>query len=275
MAGLLAAGSMTARAQDAQTVFRKAYQANDTATMRRTAQAWQRQEPRNPNVYVARASYWLRRAEQAGRKAAPAAAKARALTAAQLTEAAQNDLCQALGLAPDRLDVHFALAKSFEKQGDAPQQLFTLRQALQTHAKSGLPWRWYDSAELPAPEGEFVPASLDEYASYYWQQGDAAALAVGKQLTELITEYFPESYLGPYNLSQYYTGLGQHEQAREQLLRADKLQPREIATLTALVKTALALGRKAEAQQYVAQLRKLPEAREMAAELSQQIKDAK
>lgn len=178
-------------------------------------------------------------------------------------------------LAPDRLDVHFALAKSYEKQGDAGQQVTTLRQALSAHGQSGQPWHWYDSAELPAPEGEFVPASLDEYAEVYWQQTGEAAWAVGRQLTELITEFYPESYLGPFNLSEYYSRRGQHNEALAQLQRAAKLQPKEAATLAALVKTSLALGRKTEAQQYLAQLRKLPETEELVAELSQQVKAAK
>ncbi|OON67393.1 hypothetical protein B0919_18175 [Hymenobacter sp. CRA2] len=265
-------------AQDQQTTFRKAYQINDTATMRLTLARWRQQEPRNANVYVARASYLLRRAEQSrGRKGSPAApaGKAAAPTAAQLTEAAQDALCQALTLAPDRLDVHFALAKSYEKQGDARQQVVALRQALNSHGKNGQPWYWYDSAELPAPEGEFVPASLDDYAEFYWQQGGEAALATGKQLTELITEFYPESYLGPFNLSQYYSSRGQHEEALAQLKQAAKLQPKEAATLAALVKTSLVLGHKTEAQQYLTQLRKLPETQELVAELNQQLKQVK
>lgn len=262
------------RAQDMPTTFRKAYQANDTATMRQTLARWRQQEPRSANVYVARASYLARRAEQAARrKAGPAAPGSP--SAAQLTDAAQNALCQALTLAPDRLDVHFALAKAYEKQGDAGQQVAVLRQALTGHGKSGQPWHWYDSPELPAAESEFVPASLDEYAEYYWQQSGEKAWAVGRQLTELITEYYPESYLGPFNLHEYYSRRGQHEEALAQLQRAAKLQPKEAATVAALAKTTLALGRKAEAQQYLAQLRKLPETEELVAELTQQLKEAK
>ena len=272
-AGLVVAACNVSWAQDQQTVFRKAYQANDTATMRLTLARWRQQEPRNANVYVARASYLLRRAEQAARrKSGPAVAGP---TAPQLTDAAQNALCQALVLAPDRLDVQFALAKSYEKQGDAGQQVFTLRQALSTHGKSGQPWHWYDSAELPAPESEFVPASLDDYAEFYWQQSGEAAWAVGRQLTELITEFYPESYLGPFNLHEYHSRRGQHEEALTQLQRAAKLQPKEAATLAALVKTTLVLGRKTEAQQYLTQLRKLPETEELVAELNQQLKQGK
>lgn len=264
----------TAQAQDLPTTFRKAYQANDTAAMRLTLAQWRQQEPRSANVYVARASYLARRAEHAARRKGGPAAPGTP-TAAQLTDAAQNALCQALTLAPDRLDVQFALAKSYEKQGDAGQQVATLRQALGSHGKSGQPWHWYDSAELPAPEDEFVPASLDEYAEVYWQQSGETAWAVGRQLTDLITEYYPESYLGPFNLHECYSRRGQHEEALAQLQRARKLQPKEAATVAALVKTTLALGRKTEAQQYLGQLRKLPETEELVAELSQQLKEAK
>lgn len=263
-----------AQAQDLPTTFRKAYQANDTAAMRQTLARWRQQEPRSANVYVARASYLARRAEQAARrKNSPATTGTP--TAAQLIDASQNALCQALALAPDRLDVHFALAKSYEKQGDAGQQVATLRQALSSHGQSGQPWHWYDSAELPAPEGEFVPASLDDYAEFYWQQSGEQAWAVGRQLTTLLIEFYPESYLGPFNLHEYYSRRRQHEEALVQLQRALKLQPKEAATVAALAKTTLALGRKAEAQQYLAQLRKLPETEELVAELTQQLKEAK
>lgn len=289
---LLAAGAalaFTTQAQSRYEGFREAFQKSDTTAMRQVLTAWAKQEPKDPNLYVAKFNYLLRRAERIElRSDVPAkdgftikdkkGRTAGSITSGydpELMAAAQAALRQGIALAPDRLDMRFGLAKAYEEAGDAAGQVQVLREALADQARTKQPWRWFDKAELPAPEKVFVPGSLEEYASTYWQKGGAQDLEAGRQLAELIVHYYPESSLGPFNMGVYYSITKQFGKAYPYLQQADKLQPNDLSTVANLTKLAIELKQKAEAQQYLARLRKLPESKAAADEFARQLRQLK
>lgn len=279
-----------ALAQDFQDEFRTAFQQSDTVAVGQVLRRWQQARPQDPNWFVARFNYLFKQAEvvelRASSKGKPGAytlTDEKGRVAGTLgsgyrpdfTDRACATLRQGLKVAPNRLDMWFGLAKAYELTGQPTEQVRALTDALSTHAKNPTAWLWRDGAALPAPEAEFVPGSLEEYASYYWQHGDDAGLETGRQIAELLVQYYPQSSLGYFNLGAYHGFKGQYQQAYDYLQRADKLQPDDMSTVANLTKLAIDLRRKAEAQQYLARLQKMPDGREAVADFAPRVKKMK
>ncbi|MCC2547991.1 hypothetical protein LJY25_16195 [Hymenobacter sp. BT175] len=287
-AALLLTGA--GHAQNRPVEFQKYLKANDTTAMRTMLAQWQQQEPQSPDVYVARFNYLLSRAEHieirmGGNATGPLKMVAEdkqgrvvggigSAYDPKLLGQAQAVLREGIKLAPNRLDMRYGLAKSYEEGRDPASEVAVLKEALADHARSGQPWQWFHK-DLPAPEAEFVPATLEQYATFYLQQDGDAPLETARQLAELIEQYYPASSLGHFNLGVYYSFKGQRERAYAYLQKADALHPDDLSTVANLVKLAIDLKRKPEAEQYLARLRKLPDSKEAVADLSQQLRKLK
>lgn len=118
-----------------------------------------------------------------------------------------------------------------------------------------------------------MPASLEAYAGFYWQQEGNAALAHGRAIAELIERYYPKSSFGPFNMGVYYTMRNQPALAYPKLQQADALAPNDPSTISNLTKLAIELERKADATRYLQQLRKLPDTEQAVAEYAQKLRN--
>lgn len=269
--------------------YRRAAQAQDTAKQRRVLAAWQLKEPNNPDRYVAQFNYLLRKSYRVVVSTAPAAGRGVALqkqdgSAAgslsegyepRLLEAARNTLREGIRLAPDRLDMRFGLAKTYEMTHEPAQEVQVLREALAARKASGQPWRWQEGKPLPRPEAVFLPENLEEYMLPYWQADTPEDAEVARQLAELVSEYYPESSLGPFNLAMYHSLHGQEDKAYALYQRANASKPNDWQTLANLTRLAINLNHKTEAQQYLAALQKLPAGRPAAAQLGKEVRQMK
>lgn len=266
--------------------FRAAVQANKPAVVEQTLKEWEKATPRDPDLYVAQFNWLLKKAERVELRGGTAtegfAIKDKkgktvgSMTSGydpELVKQAAAALEKGLGFAPDRLDMHFGLAKLYEMTGQPEPQLRTLRGALAAHPQKGQPWRWRDGGVLPAPEDLFVPGSLEDYASFYWRQDGDAALEHGRAIAELIEQYYPKSSLGPFNAGMYYAFKKQSAQAYAKLMQADALAPNDPSTIGNLTRLALDLKRREEAARYLAQLRKLPNSKAAADAFAKELKN--
>ena len=258
--------------------FRAAVRADRPAAAEKILKEWEKAAPRDPDLYVAQFNRLLQKAERV--LVQPGPAKSDGLdfkdkngqTVGNLTSGYDPELVKqaaaalnkGLGFAPDRLDMHFGLVKLYEMTGQPELQMRVLRAALAAHPPTGQPWRWRDGGALPAPEAQFVPGSLEDYASFYWRQDGDAALEHGRAVADLIEQYYPKSSLGPFNVGMYYAFKKQSVSAYAKLQKADALTPNDPSTLGNLTRLALDLKRKDEAAHYLAQLRKLPDSKQAA-----------
>ena len=278
----------TAAAQNYPADYRRACQTRDTAKIRSVLTAWRQKNPQDPNWYAAKFDYLLNRSYRVVVSTAPPTNRGMAIQGknnqavgslnesydAALLEAARATLRAGIQLAPDRLDMRFGLAKTYEMTGAAPEEIKVLQTALADRKASGRPWRWQNGGALPEPEATFLPTTLEEYMLPYWQQGGASA-ETARQLAELVVQYFPESAVGPFNMGLYYAAREQWPEAAAQYEQANTRKPNDWQTLANLTRVAVLRGHKAEAQQYVASLRKLPAGRPAAAALSKEIREMK
>lgn len=267
--------------------LRKALAADDPKAVERVLKAWKQATPRDPDLYVARFNWLLsnaKRMELRGGKPTDREEitirdkKGKEVGSIgqgydpDLIRQADAALTKGLSYAPNRLDMHFGLAKMYEMTGQPTEQLRVLRHALATHPANGKPWRWRDGAALPDLEARFVPVSLEAYAGFYWQQEGDAALAHGRAIAELLEQYYPQSSFGPFNMGVYYAMKNQPALAYPKLQRADALAPNDPSTISNLTKLAIELKRKADATRYLQQLRKLPDTQQAVAEYSQKLR---
>ncbi|MCB2379656.1 hypothetical protein LGH70_18820 [Hymenobacter sp. BT635] len=286
---LLALASHAGYAQNYNSDFRRAMQAQDTAKARKVLTSWQQKKPQDPDWYVARFNYLLKQAYRVVVSSDPSKQggmvfnKANGEAAGSIGEgyeptllaAARTTLREGIELAPDRLDMRFGLAKTYEMTGEAAAEIDVLAAALADRQTSGKPWRWRDGAALPAAEANFLPESMEEYMLPYWQMQSAEADEVVRQMAELLVKYYPASSLGPFNLATYYAQKKQWGKALELFQQANARKPNDWQTLANLTKVEIELGHKEQAQQYLTALRKLPEGRPAATDLSKEIQQLK
>ncbi|MCB2408577.1 tetratricopeptide repeat protein [Hymenobacter lucidus] len=289
LSSLLLLGFHTGNAQNHQIDFRRAMQAQDTAKAHQVLKVWQQQKPQDPDWHVANFNYLLKKSYRVvvssdpDKKGGLVFNKANGDAAGSISEgyeptilaAARTTLREGIRVAPDRLDMRFGLAKTYELTGEPAAEIEVLSAALADRQASGKPWRWKDGAALPAVEKVFVPESLEEYMLPYWQMQNSEADEVVRQLAELLGKYYPESSLAPFNLGTYYAQKKQWPKSLELFQQANTRKPNDWQTLANLTKVEIELGHKEQAQQYVTALRKLPEGREAATDLSKEIRQMK
>ncbi len=263
-------------------------QAGDTAKARKVLITWQLKEPDNPNWYVARFNYQLRMAYRVIVNKTSTTSRGVELQKngkdagsinegyePQLLEAARATLREGIRLAPERLDMRFGLAKTYEMTHDAAREIEVLTSALADRKASGKPWRWIDAKPLPKPEAVFLPENLEEYMLPYWQANTPEDTEAAGQLAELLSRYYPESALGYFNRAVYHGIKREDDKAYGLYKQANSRRPNDWQTLANLTQLAINLGKKAEAQEYLTTLRKLPEGRMAATQLNKDLRAMK
>lgn len=267
--------------------FQTAVRAGDAPAVENVLTAWEKAAPQDPDLYVAQFNWLLKKAERVELRPSTATAgefaiknkKGKAVGSLEtgydpeLVTQAANALTKGLGFAPNRLDMHFGLAKLYEMTGQPALEEQALSNALASHAKNPQPWRWREGGTLPAPEADFVPSTLEQYAAFYWQQEAPAAMEHGHAIAELMEQYYPKSSLGYFNTGVYYSVTKQSAKAYAKLQQADALAPNDGPTLGNLTKLAIELKKKDEASKYLARLRKLPGTQADVDELTKQLQN--
>ncbi|AMR28814.1 hypothetical protein A0257_18075 [Hymenobacter psoromatis] len=251
---------------------------NKVKEARAVVAQWEKAQPQDPDVYVAKFNLILSDAQalvvSTGKPAAggdyvsindPKTDKA----VGSIGEGGYNPLKvqeaiavlrKGLALAPDRLDIRFGLAKAAEFMDDAPQQYQILSAALAwRQSAAGKPWRWRAGGPLPAPEDAFVASSIEEYMVPYWQRGTAESGQSALALAELLLKYYSQSSLGYFNKGNYYAFAKNDAEAYRWYAQADKLNPADPQNINNLLIISLSLKNKAAAQGYLARLCKYPD----------------
>lgn len=263
--------------------FRLAFRTGDLAAAEKVLTAWEKANAKDPDLYVARFNLLLKQAERVETRPAATAANAGGAPNAEpkpvkitrydpatMTQAAEV-LKKGIALAPERLDMRFGLAKSYEMVGQPAPLLQTLREALEHRAKGGKPWLWRDGAALPGPEEAFVPAAMEPFASALWKVPNNNGLEYGRPIAEMMEKYFPQNSLGYFNMGVYYGHLNKTQEAYDKMQQADALQPNDVTTVVNLSRYAIVLKQKDAAVKYVERLRKMPSGGPMADAFTKEI----
>ncbi|RZK16177.1 MAG: hypothetical protein EOO56_20520, partial [Hymenobacter sp.] len=194
IAALLLAGCLVgfAPADGFRERFIALYKAGKKAEAEKVLREWEQQQPSDPEAYIIRFNLLEQQAAEARKHAGGGmqvmyekdfakAIESGQLAAQQKNQKASQQQAEALllqattvlrkgiAIAPDRLDMRFGLAKTYEEWGQPAAEVQVLREALADHAKRQQPWRWREGAALPEPENKMLPQSLEGYANHYWQ----------------------------------------------------------------------------------------------------------
>lgn len=260
--------------------FREKYQAlmrqHKTKEAKAVAAQWEKAQPQDPDLYVAKFNLILSEAEVLNLSTKPAKGGDFSIkdpkTGREVgslggggynplkVQEAITVLQKGVALAPDRLDMRFGMAKAAEYKNDPPQQYQILSDALAwRQSAAGQPWRWRDGGALPAPETEFVTGTLEEYMVPYWQSGTPEGYRAGLAISELLLKYYPQSSLGYFNKGNYYAFTENDAEAYKWFAQADKLNPKDPQLINNLLRISLNLKNKAAAQGYLTRLCKYAE----------------
>ena len=263
--------------------FRAKYQAlmrqGKTQEAKAVVAQWEKAQPKDPDLYVAKFNLILSDAEVLTVSTKPAQSGGISIkdpkTGKEVgslggggynpikVQQAMEVLRKGLALAPDRLDIRFGLAKAAEFKLDPAQQVELLREALAWRASAaGQPWRWRDGGPLPAPEEAFVPGSLEQYMVPYWQSETAEDYRYGLALAELLVKYYPGSSLGYFNKGNYYAFAKNDAEAYKWFSEADKRNADDPQNINNLLRISLNLKDKVAATGYLTRLRKYPDFKE-------------
>ncbi|GAA4353900.1 hypothetical protein GCM10023185_14950 [Hymenobacter saemangeumensis] len=283
------------------------YKAGKKAEAEQVLKEWEQQQPNDPEAYIMRFNLLVMEAdylkensgdgavtiltEQEAEKALKKgeiqrqadSTKAQMQRAYRLMRLGSARLREGIRLAPDRLDMRFGLAMTYQNWDEPTAQVQVLKEALADRAQSGKPWLWRDGLPLPEPEAKFLPKALEGYANHYWVEkplvlpqdmrprDEKKAKEYGRQLAELIKTHYPQSSLGPFNLGVYYQLNEKWAPAAAQMKQADALEPNDPYTVLALTRIAVELKQKKEAMTYLARLKAMPDMEKEVANYTQKI----
>ncbi|WP_304223041.1 hypothetical protein [Gracilinema caldarium] len=131
---------------------------------------------------------------------------------------------KAIGLYPERLDMHFgktrflASLKAYNEQRDYLLTLFTLGQ------KNGHQWKWSDGQSLDNGEQVFIEA-IHDYIAEWMNSGNQVAFECSKPVSEALIAYFPHNPIGYNDCGLYYAISGDLKTAERYFLAGYKADP--------------------------------------------------
>ncbi len=161
---------------------------------------------------------------------------------------------EALRVSPGRLDVYYKLANLYQIMGDFESQYAVLVQSFQYGSRHPGKLRWLQNQNLPDLPKRFIPDSVQEYASYYLDQGEARNLEKARRLSRLTMTFFP-NHPAPYNwLAAYFAQVKDWPHSLKYLLIASQKDPQNSLVLCNIGNILAELGKKREARIFYAKV---------------------
>jgi tetratricopeptide (TPR) repeat protein len=183
--------------------------------------------PDDPEVTIARANLYFRRAVGAGAGFGtsgrpPGSPRDSAGLDTLLVRRALDTLHDGIARHPGRLDMRLGLVYLCQQLGmrDAEAQLIGETVAYARQHPDSL--RWSYGEPLPRPADEFVPQSLHEYVRYYADHGAPGDDRWLLALAEIVMQAYPNSAFIPNDLAYFFGAKGDWQTSLGFLRRAER-----------------------------------------------------
>jgi len=241
--------SLNIYSQEFEKKFKDLSAQNDTAAQSKLLKEWEKTDPKNPELYVAYFNFY---AKKSMREVVSLDEKPKGEQSLQVNDSTTNqpvaylnasinyrsDVLQkgfdyidkGIALHPTRLDMRFGKIYMLGKAEN--YQVFT-KVVIETINYSNsikTAWLWKEGKPLENAK-EFFLSSMQDYVSTLYNTEDDSLLPEMRQISETILKYHPDHVISLANIALTYAIEGDNDKALEYLLKAEKIDPKDIIVL--------------------------------------------
>jgi tetratricopeptide (TPR) repeat protein len=131
---------------------------------------------------------------------------------------------------PNRLDMRFGKIYMFGQIEDYENFTKEIIKTIDYSAINKNNWTWADSKPLDDPK-DFLLGSIQDYQVQLYNTENDSLLDNMKRISETVLKYYPDHIESLSNISVVYMLQKQYDKALEQLLKAEKLNPKDYIVL--------------------------------------------
>jgi tetratricopeptide (TPR) repeat protein len=150
---------------------------------------------------------------------------------------------------PDRLDMRFGKVYMFGQIEDYENFTKEIIKAIEYSSINKNEWTWADSKALDDPK-DFLLSTIQSYQIQLYNTENDDLLDNMKRIAETILKYYPDHIESLSNLSIVFMLQKQYDKALEQLLKAEKLNSKDVIVLNNIAHAYKLKGDKKNAVKY-------------------------
>lgn len=247
--------------------FETAFKEKDTTGQLRILNEWQKAAPKDAELFIGWYNYYVRKSRVSTVAVEP---QRKDSTSVELMDStgkvvgylnAKETLDTAIlhkgftyidkgiALYPNRLDMRFGKTFMLEKAEEYNTLADELVKAVETGAKIKMKWKWQDGKPLPGAEDVFFN-NLQSYINTIYATGNDYLLPNIRLVSETVLKYYPDNAVSLSNLALTYIVPGENDKALEYLLKAEKLNPKDIVTINNIAEIYTRKGNYLRAREY-------------------------
>jgi tetratricopeptide (TPR) repeat protein len=247
--------------------FQKNIKSNDTIKQLETLTAWEKANPKDPELFTCFFNYYFRKSKdelillttQKPNGVVFELKDSLNQTAGYLGSQIDfnqiefqkgiDKINEGMQLFPNRLDMRFGKIYAFGQIKDWRNFTNEIIVTVQYSKTNNNEWTWTNN-EKRADGKEFFLSSLQDYQLQLYNIGDDNLLIDMRNIANEILKYYPDHIESLSNLSVTYLLKGEYDKGIEPLLKAEKLDPKDYIVLSNIAQGYKLKGDKKKAIEY-------------------------
>lgn len=233
--------------QDYKAEFNKAFQGKDTLKQKEILTKWEKKDSKNPELYTSYFNYFFSKSRQefiSLTKEQPksesfsfqdSTGKTAGFIGSQITfdetilRKGLDKIDEGIKLFPNRLDMRFGKIYALGQISDWERFTDEIIKTIQHSAKNKNAWTWTNNEKREGEES-FL-SSLQNYQLQLYNTGDDNLLKYMRTISNEVLKFYPNNIKNLSNLSITYLLTGEPDKAIEPLLKAEKINPKDVVVL--------------------------------------------
>jgi len=241
--------TVQAYGQNFKTDFDSYCQEGDTVKQLEVLEKWEKKEPKSPELYTSYFNYYFLKSKQdvlslttdqpdgESFSIQDSTGKTAGYLGSQITydtkvlEKGFHKINQGINLYPNRLDMRFGKIYALGQVKDWQRFTDEIVKTIQYSNKNNNQWTWTNS-EKKENGKDFFLSSLQDYQLDLYNTGDDKLLINMRRIAKEILKFYPNHIESLSNLSITYLLTGEYDKGIEPLLKAEKLDPKDVIVLS-------------------------------------------
>lgn len=260
--------------------FNKAINTNDTLKQREILENWEKEDPKNPELFTSYFNYYFHKSRNEILVVAagdpPKGEKYLSLSdstgnyagfiGSQINyddsylKKGLDKIDEAIKLYPNRLDMRFGKIYMLGQIKDWQSFTGEIIKTINYSAKNNNHWTWTFNESRDGGESFFL-GCLQDYQMQLYNTGKDALLKNMQDIAGAVLKYYPDHIESLSNLSIGYLITKKYDKALEPLLKAEKIKPEDFIVLSNIAFAYKEKGEKTKAIEYYQKVEKYGDVR--------------
>jgi tetratricopeptide (TPR) repeat protein len=260
--------SLNVNGQEFEKKFKDLSDQNDTAAQSKLLTEWEKADPKNPELYVAYFNFY---AKKSMREVISLDKEPKNDESLQINDTAtekpvaylnasinyRSDVLQkgfeyidkGIALHPTRLDMRFGKIYMLGEAENYPMFTKVILETINYGNSIKDAWLWKEGKPLEDAK-EFFLSTMQGYIGTLYNTEDNGLLPNMRQISETILKYNPDHVISLANIALTYAIEGDNDKALEHLLKAEKIDPKDIIVLNNIAEGYVRKKENAKAKVY-------------------------